>query len=150
MRYGILDRTYLEKCTLGTLSIYLDGRDAFDNVQSPLVRLATLELPWKDNQRNISCIPEGTYMCVPRSSVKHGAHFHLVNVPQRSLILIHVANYISQLQGCIAPGMQHSDINKDGIMDVASSGAAMNIIRRMCWHSGLMLRVQREPIKLTI
>jgi hypothetical protein len=47
------------------------------------------------------------------------------NVPKRSGIKIHVANYTRQLRGCIAPGLSHADIDKDGIMDVVSSTKAL-------------------------
>jgi len=81
----------------------------------------TLELPWKDNQHNISCIPTGTYTVVKRTSPKHGVHFHITNVPNRSYILIHVANYVSDLRGCVAPGASLTDLNGDGEIDVTSS-----------------------------
>ena len=67
--------------------------------------LFTLEKPWNSNQRGISCIPEGEYPCI----IAPSEHFqrlmpHLLNVPDRDGILIHPANYVSQLEGCIAVG----------------------------------------------
>ncbi|MBD3630528.1 DUF5675 family protein [Cyclobacterium sp.] len=81
----------------------------------------TLELPWKDNQQNISCIPEGRYKVKKRSSQKYGNHLHILDVPGRSWILIHEANFVSQLRGCIAIGKARADINGDGLEDVTES-----------------------------
>lgn len=64
----------------------------------------TIELPWKNNEKNISCIPEGCYQIVKRFSSRFKNHFWIKNVPNRSLILIHPANNaIKELKGCIAP-----------------------------------------------
>ncbi|WP_143959499.1 DUF5675 family protein [Litoribacter populi] len=64
----------------------------------------TIERPWKRNQQNVSCIPEGIYPLVKRYSEKWDWHIEVQNVPNRSLILIHPANdALKQLEGCIAP-----------------------------------------------
>lgn len=64
----------------------------------------TIELPWKDNQRNVSCIPEGRYKIAPRHTEKRGWHYVLEKVPNRSFILFHPANNaLKELRGCIAP-----------------------------------------------
>lgn len=67
----------------------------------------TIELPWLDNRRMKSCIPEGRYPMALRFSDRHQWHLLVKNVPGRSLILIHKANNaLQQLKGCIAPVMQ--------------------------------------------
>lgn len=64
----------------------------------------TIELPWRNNQSNISCIPTGTYTLVKRTTKKRGPHLLVKNVPNRTLILIHPANNaLKELHGCIAP-----------------------------------------------
>ena len=64
----------------------------------------TIELPWKDNQHGISCIPEGRYPVKMRFTPERHWHLILEEVEGRSLILIHPANdAIKELQGCIAP-----------------------------------------------
>lgn len=69
----------------------------------------TIELPWRDNKRRVSCIPAGKYEVLRHKSPKFGDCYILANVPSRSGILIHVANDADdsdgtvQLQGCIAP-----------------------------------------------
>jgi hypothetical protein len=42
----------------------------------------TIELPWLDNNKRISCIPIGKYRVVRRYTAKHGNHFHVLNVPR--------------------------------------------------------------------
>lgn len=86
----------------------------------------TLELAWVNNNTRVSCVPLGRYKVVRRQSPKYGLHFHLTNVPGRSLILIHQANYHYQLLGCIAVGKNHVDINKDGYLDVTNSKRTMD------------------------
>jgi hypothetical protein len=67
----------------------------------------TIELPWLDNKRKVSCIPEGTYEIEKRFTEKHGHHLILLDVPDRDGILIHPANIaMKELQGCIAPVSQ--------------------------------------------
>ncbi|QNS41712.1 hypothetical protein H0S70_01580 [Chryseobacterium manosquense] len=67
----------------------------------------TIELPWKGNQRRISCIPEGKYRLQKRFSVRHGWHLSVMNVKGRDSILIHPANDAKkELLGCIAPVLQ--------------------------------------------
>lgn len=107
-----------EKQTPGSLEI----------VESDQVIFAckTLELPWKGNQRNISCIPVGTYTVEKRFTPTRGDHFHILNVPGRSSILIHSGNYYSHTLGCVLVGEKFSDVNKDGFLDVVSSKLTLN------------------------
>lgn len=85
----------------------------------------TIELAWKDNARRISSIPTGSYSTVKRTSSKYGNHFHLINVPGRDMILIHSGNYYSDSLGCIIVGEKHTDIDKDGLLDVVNSKATL-------------------------
>jgi hypothetical protein len=67
----------------------------------------SIELPWNMNQVRNSCIPEGVYPLEKRYSEKYKHHIHILNVPNRSLILFHPANDAqTQLLGCIAPVTQ--------------------------------------------
>ena len=77
------------------------------NGELKLVVCNTIELPWLQNQRNISCIPEERYELRKRFIKKFGLHLLVVDVPDRSWILIHPANDAkTQLKGCIAPVTQ--------------------------------------------
>jgi hypothetical protein len=63
-----------------------------------------IELPWKDNRPQVSCIPEGQYKLGKRFSEHLGHHLQVLDVPDRELILIHPANDAKkELKGCIAP-----------------------------------------------
>jgi hypothetical protein len=63
----------------------------------------SIELSWRNNQQNTSCIPEGTYALVKRFSLKRKWHLMLRSVPNRKYILIHPANNAQkELRGCIA------------------------------------------------
>ncbi len=65
---------------------------------------ATIELPWKNNNARISCIPEGRYSLIKRYSPRFKTHLMLKDVPYRQYILIHPANNAAlELKGCIAP-----------------------------------------------
>mgnify|MGYP003403097135 CR=1 FL=1 len=91
----------------------------------------TLELPWKNNQKKISCIPVGTYRVKRRYTSKLGNHFWLQNVPNRDYVLIHKGNYNFQIEGCILPGKEHIDINHDSYLDVTSSKDKMIELNRL-------------------
>jgi hypothetical protein len=88
----------------------------------------TLELPDLNNQRRISCIPEGTYNLKLHNSPKFKQVYWVQDVPGRSEILIHSGNYVSQILGCILVGDNLIDINKDGLLDVTNSTKTMQQI----------------------
>jgi len=117
---AILNRIHHEsKQTRGKLEV-------FDAEGKLIFSCLTLELPWKDNERKVSCIPLGNYNVVPRTSAKYKKHLHVSNVPNRDLILIHHGNYHTDILGCILVGSAFSDINKDGLLDVTNSKATMS------------------------
>lgn len=69
----------------------------------------SIERPWLNNQRNISCIPPGTYRTtfLPRSaSGKYKNVWHIQNVPNRGGILIHNGNFVSHSKGCLILGFK--------------------------------------------
>lgn len=64
----------------------------------------SIELPWKENRARVSCIPEGRYGLVKRFNNRFRWHLQVMNVLQRTGILIHPANdALQELKGCIAP-----------------------------------------------
>ncbi|MGV3528067.1 MAG: DUF5675 family protein [Flavisolibacter sp.] len=90
-----LVRRYYAEGTNGDL--YMDG----------VLQCFTIELPWLNNQRRISCIPEGRYRLEKRYSPKFKLHIEVLDVKGRSGILIHPANdALKELKGCIAPVSQ--------------------------------------------
>ena len=66
----------------------------------------TVERPWLDNKPNVSCIPEGEYEMSWRTSPRFGETWHIKDVPDRTHILIHVANFSKDVQGCIGLGCE--------------------------------------------
>ena len=119
--------------TLSAMFVYDDLDKIFECV--------TLELPWKGNKTNLSCIPRGVYHVSHRESEKYGNHLHIEDVKDRSYILIHVANYVSQLRGCIALGSSFADINRDGILDVTSSRNTLNKLVDIVPIGGMTLEI---------
>lgn len=82
----------------------------------------TLERPWKNNQKDISCIPKGQYTCKWTRSFRFPlGSYEVQNVPNRSGIRFHLGNYFFDVDGCILLGDSFSDINKDGKVDVLNS-----------------------------
>ena len=64
--------------------------------------VVTIEDPPNANRTGASCIPEGTYPCVPSRFNKGGYDaFEITNVPGRSLIKGHVANTTHDVRGCV-------------------------------------------------
>lgn len=80
----------------------------------------TCELPWKNNQKKISCIPVGTYQCKPYSSDKYPDVWEVTGVPNRDAILIHKGNTINDIQGCILVGQSFGMLK--GLPAVLNSG----------------------------
>lgn len=79
-----------------------------------------IELPWLDNVRNNSCIPEGTYVLTKRYSKKFKWHVLVKDVVGRSEILFHPANDAKvELRGCIAPVSRISGIGR-GVQSVVA------------------------------
>ena len=64
----------------------------------------SLELPWKNNEHQISCIPVGEYVVKKSYSEHLGYVFEVCDVPERSRILIHKGNYVEETKGCILLG----------------------------------------------
>lgn len=127
---AIICRRYYDKQTEGELEVFKnDGEKVFE--------CKTLELAWRDNQRQLSCIPEGVYDVVPRVSPKYGDHLYITNVKDRDMVLIHHGNYAgsmnpktgqSDIKGCILVGKDHVDINGDGIKDITASKDTMKAL----------------------
>ena len=92
----ILRDTFTDESTIGEL--FLNGERFCD----------TLELPYRDNQRSISCIPSGEYkvrLRLPReSATRDYIHLLVKDVKDRSHILFHRGNTAKDTRGCILVG----------------------------------------------
>lgn len=91
----------------------------------------TLELPWRSNRLRESCIPPEpghapiTYDAQKHDSPRFGRTIYLPGVSDRTEILIHPGNYVSDTAGCILVGYDLRDLNGDGPLDVTNSQATM-------------------------
>jgi hypothetical protein len=85
-RFAYLDSGTLGKLTVGPWSCY------------------TVERPWLDNTPSQSCILEGQYKCEPFSGSRFQDVVQIMDVPDRTFILIHAANYPRDVEGCIGLG----------------------------------------------
>jgi len=89
-----IERTYLSNVTFGS----------WMHDQKEICK--TMEPPWKDNRKNISCIPEGIYQvikCKPTEKRPY-EYLRLLNVPGRDGILVHRITWVKDLKGCIGVG----------------------------------------------
>ena len=105
----IIRDEFTDKSTLGKL--FLNGE----------MFCQTLELPYLDNQRSISCIPEGEYKVRLRtakeSSSRDYLHLLVQDVKGRSYILVHIGNFPRDTKGCILVGQsrQQDRVNNSRI-----------------------------------
>ena len=114
--------TFSKKSTIGEL--FLNGERICD----------TLENSWQDNQRNISCIPEGVYsvrLRLPReSATRDYIHLLVKDVKDRDYILIHIGNTAKDTSGCILVGLgTEQDV-------VHNSVLAMDLLIKEVIHLG--------------
>jgi len=122
--------TFTDNSTIGEL--FVNGERMCD----------TLELPWKNNEKSISCIPAGEYSVRLRparqSATRDYLHLLVENVPDRSYILFHRGNTAKDSRGCILVGQgSQQDI-------VHNSTLAMNLLMKEILYLG------GENIKLII
>lgn len=95
----------------------------------------SLELPWKSNAEFVSCIPEGEYELVWKETGHEiGPCYEVQNVEGRTGILIHKANDVLELEGCIAPGekygetLWHSEKALNGLHSSCGNTVSLKII----------------------
>ena len=93
----IIRDTFTDESTIGEL--FLNRERLCD----------TLENPWLDNQKNISCIPVGKYPVRLRlareSATKNYLHLLIQDVPNRNYVLFHRGNTNADTQGCVLVGL---------------------------------------------
>lgn len=129
------------RCTTGVLNCA--GRAFFQ----------TLERPWipgpPGGTKGISCIPPGDYRLVRHDSEAHPRSFALVNpdlhvfhyaVPPgqqgRTAVLLHVANRVAEIRGCIALGMERALEGDEWVLR-RSRIAVEQFHALLAWENGL-------------
>jgi Family of unknown function (DUF5675) len=115
---------YTDRQVTGTLQLWNTETERKTGAK-PIFSCVTLELPWKENMRRVSCIPPSKYECAYRESAKYPQHYEVKNVPNRTYILIHQGNFHSDILGCILLGDKFQDLNADGYKDVVNSKATI-------------------------
>lgn len=86
----------------------------------------TLELPWRNNQRNLSCIPAGVYDVSKSTSTNFGPVLRFSSVRDRTGILIHAGNTTSDTRGCILVGLDANSLSV-----VQSKQALYRLLQRL-------------------
>lgn len=117
----------------------------------------TLELPWRENANNLSCIPEGVYQVKwtrsPRLSLKYGRSFYtyeILDVPDRGGIRMHGGNLagdvskgmISHSKGCPLLGSMIGKMNKQKC--VLGSQTALRHFEALMAKQPFELKVNRH------
>ncbi len=155
MNLVLIRDTFTPFETVGTLTI---GNQRFHTIERPWI---AGNAPGEDGgEPGLSCVREGAYELVLHNTVKHPHTFALVNpnldvvhIPApgfRSSVLIHSANWASQLEGCIALGLgrvKNSHTSNPGDWMITSSVAALILFSRLVpWVLGHTLTIQRAPL----
>lgn len=109
--------------TLGRLLVF-NGINVVGN-------FCTLELPFRNNERNKSSILGGYYTVVPRNSERFGNHLLIENVLNRDLVLFHQGNDPSNTEGCIIVGNRFANIDKTPEFEVVDSRNAMKKLAKL-------------------
>lgn len=107
-----------------------------------------IELPWRHNAKEKSCIPAGVYIFKRVNSPKHGECYEAEHVAgDRTHVQIHRANWAGdkdkgkkcELEGCFAPGRAIGELG--GQKAVISSKDAV---------AGLEAALENDTFELTI
>ena len=102
--------------------------------------LFSLELPWKDDENNVSCIPTGLYVCRWTLSPRLKKNtYEVFGDKHRTGIRLHSANLAKQLLGCIALGKRIGFM--DGVKAILISRPAI---------SALESHFNRQPFELEV
>lgn len=118
-------------------------------------RAFTVERPWLDNKARESCIPDGLYDLQWFDSPKFGPTWAIVGgtvslqpdgKAKRSLVLIHPANTMDDLLGCIGLGATLGSVNgKWGVVSSKPTVAAF-----LAATKGKKLKLEITPALGTI
>ena len=109
---AVLEREYYPDFTIGQMTLFGEV-------------FATMERAWENNEKYISCIPKGNYLCKRVDSPRWGNTCEVSDVVNRTDVLFHKGNYPKDSQGCILLG-ERADSRAKAVW---SSADAM---RRFC------------------
>lgn len=127
-----LDLIRIEESRHGTLGILL-----LEN----LFLCMTLEPPWRNNEPFKSCIPTGVYACEKIESPKYGSTLHVTNVPNRTDILFHKGNSITDTSGCVLVG-ETCKFNVNGQRVLVDSSTSFKLFSKIIIAGPVVLIVR--------
>lgn len=118
----------------------IPGQGTFGELTIGDFTCKTIEREWLNNRSFVSCIPAGEYQLIPHERPNGDNVFAVVNEAlgiyryphpgaKRDLILIHSANTMGELAGCIAPGDHHGGIG--GKFAVYNSQVTMDKLKAL-------------------
>lgn len=118
----------------GTYGVLIDGTKPF---------AVTLELPWRFNQKEVSCIPAATYLCKRVKSPRFGDTFEITNVRGRTHVLFHKGNRTRDSKGCILVAEEYGELG--GEFAVLSSARGFDeFMAKLKGWSEFMLEIKAE------
>ena len=105
----------------------------------------TLELPWLENKKAISCIPTGDYLMVWGWSPRFKKNFWRIGVAGRTGILIHKGNFLRDTSGCILVGLEVVTNTATNEYELRHSGEAYGaLIKHLNTEQFWKLRVEQS------
>ena len=136
MTRAVLERDYLSDRTIGCLSYISFGK---------WYQFSTLELPYKNNQIMVSCVPENDmyddkldeeqnekkhlhYIASRHYSKKAGKTFSIES-PGRTGIIFHAGNTAKDTQGCILIG-EYFEMHRDTGPYLMNSAKAFELFKK--------------------
>jgi hypothetical protein len=129
--------------------LHSDDQGTFGELTIPGTTLVTLELPWRDNARNKSCIPAGEYVVRWSLSPRLKKYtYEITHVPGRGGIRIHAGNFAgdrdkglrSDSLGCPLMGMRRGVLH--GQRAVLASANAVTRLASALGRKSFLLEVR--------
>ena len=102
----------------------------------------TLELPWRMNEQNISCIPASQYVAIRVPSEKFREVFLLQDVPGRGGIEIHPGNDIKDTEGCIIVASEFGKLRFDARAVLNSMETFNRFMRALDGYDRIIVRIK--------
>jgi len=114
-------RTFQDKKqTSGICTIFNEDRFA-------LFSTVCLERGWQNNERNVSCLPKGSYPLVLEHSNRFGKDLWEIKESEpRTECKFHSASFWHDLNGCISLGVRYKHIDTDDYLDLSYSKFTMD------------------------
>lgn len=120
-------------------------------VGGAMPEMQTLELPWRDNATDVSCIPAGDYTIIRRhvggfatrykQDYGHDFALEITPVDGRIAILIHIGNWMRNTLGCVLVGLGRNE----GERMITSSKDAYLIL-----YEALHPHLKEAPVPLKV